>query len=204
MRRKSQNPWILKILRGEDVTNLIEHVKSVYENDIKDKGDSPIEFIQEEPIKVKTKVEVKNDENTEDTELVKQFKTLRLKLAKEHKMYPLYNVYNNAMIDDVITANPQTKEALANVKGFGPLKVKLFGDAIVKLLKENFDTSNDVTVDNDNDLFQKLIAERAKISKFNKIPVEAIYSDQVAKNLAKMKPKKIEHLDKIFGFDKKT
>lgn len=194
----------IKILRGEDVTNLIEHVKSIYEKDIKEKGDSPIEFIKEDPVKIESKVEVKNEEDNEDSDLVKKFKTLRLQLAKEHKMYPLYNVYNNAMIDDVIIANPQSKEELANVKGFGPHKVNLFGDAIIKLLKDNTITTNDETVDKDSELFQKLIAERPRISKFNKISVEAVYSDQVAKNLAKMKPKKVEHLEKIFGFDKKN
>lgn len=194
----------IKILRGEDVTNLIEHVKSIYENDIKEKGDSPIEFIKEQPVKVDTKVEAKNEDDNEDSDLVKKFKTLRLQLAKEHKMYPLYNVYNNAMIDDVIAANPKTKEELANVKGFGPHKVNLFGDVIIKLLKDNTITTNDEAVDKDSELFQKLIAERPRISKFNKIPAEAVYSDQVAKNLAKMKPKKVEHLEKIFGFDKKN
>src|SRR5690606_27870679 len=111
----------IKILRADDVSNLIKHVKSVYEKDIETKGESSIEFLKEENKTTKKKQKsssVKDSGENSDSDLVKRFKTLRLKLSKTHKMYPLYTVYTNAMIDDIIRINPKTKEALNDIKGF--------------------------------------------------------------------------------------
>lgn len=197
----------IKILRADDVSNLIEHVKSVYEKDIETKGESPIEFLKEQQKSTKKKIEPKPTKEPKedlDSDLVKQFKSLRFKLSKTHKMYPLYTVYTNAMIDDIIKLNPKTKEALNDIKGFGPTKINLFGDDIIELLKESNQQPETNVSDKDQVLYDKLIAERPRIASFNKIPIESVYTDQVARNLAKMKPKNLEHLEKIFGFDKKN
>ena len=48
----------------------------VFEKDIKEKGDSPIEFIKEGPVKIESKVEVKNEEDNEDSDLVRNLRHL--------------------------------------------------------------------------------------------------------------------------------
>ncbi len=196
----------IKILRGEDVENLIEHIKRLYQKDIDEKGESSIEFLQEErkPVKKeKTKVSIKTEKTT-DTELVKKLKELRSEISRKHKIYPIYMVYNNTNIDDLIAASPKTLDELSKVKGFGPAKLDLFGNDIIELFKANENKSSLDIPKEDEVLFNKLIAERPRIASFNKISEESVYSDQVARNLAKMKPKNLKHLERIYGFDKKN
>src|SRR5690554_392362 len=196
----------IKILRGEDVENLIEHVKKMYQKDIEEKGESSIEFlpIKEKVTKNDKKKDLKVEKNNVDSELVKKLKDLRSELAKKHKTFPIYMVYNNANIDDLIKANPQTLEELSKVRGFGSKKVEQFGNDIIELFKSEAKDANLDIPEGDQELFNKLIAERPRIASFNNIPEDSVYSDQVARNLAKMKPKKLEHLERIFGFDKKN
>jgi len=196
----------IKILRGADVKNLIEHVKSIYEKEIETNGQSSIEFLEEDikPKFEKTKKVEVSDEDEKDLPIVKAFKELRTELAKKHKIYPLYMVYNNAMIDDVIKENPKTKEELLKIKGFGQQKVDLFGEDILKLLNSNQEKTNTISLDKEQELYEKLIVERIRIAKFNKLKESDVYTDQVAKNLSKMKPRTKEHLEKIYGFNKKN
>lgn len=192
----------IKILRGEDVENLIEHVKRLYQRDVDEKGESSIEFLQEEvkPVK-KEKINFsKRTEKTNDTELVKKLKELRSEISRKHKIYPIYMVYNNANIDDLIAVSPKSLDELSKVKGFGPAKAGLFGNDIIELFK----IKEEKIPNEDDELFNKLITERPRIASFNKIAEESVYTDQVARNLAKMKPKNLKHLERIYGFDKKN
>src|SRR5690554_5452816 len=197
----------IKILRAGDVRNLIDHVKNKYEKDIETHGESPIQFL-DEVIKETSKQSVKpiQEESVvveiEDSLIIKSIKALRLENAKKYKMYPIYTVFNNATITDIINSNPKTLDDLLKVKGLGPSKVDLFGQLILDLINTNNKSDNSNIPDTDLDLYNKLILERPKIAKFNKLKAFEVYSDQVAKNLSKMKPKKIEDLDRIFGFDR--
>jgi len=196
----------IKILRGADVNNLIEHVKTLHAKDIETNGDSPIEFLEEEvkPRKYKKTKSKNAGVEVVDSEIVERFKSLRNQLAKKHKLFPLYKVYTNAMIDDLTKQKPKSTKELLKVKGFGPVKVELIGDEILALVKEVDGKQEIVVSEKEQALYKKLIAARPRIAKFNKLNENDVYSDQVARNLAKMKPKKVEHLEKVYGFDKKN
>ncbi len=196
----------IKILRGADVENLIEHVKSIYEKDIETTKDSAIEFL-EEAVKPETKIKQKikkTDEESKDSDTVKALKTLRIELAKKHKIYPLYMVYNNTMMEDLIKENPKTKTELLKVKGFGEAKVDLFGENILKVLTENQSNLEPTKSSKEDILYEKLILERVRIAKYNNLKEQAVYSDKVARNLAKMTPRTKETLEKVYGFNKKN
>lgn len=193
----------IKILRKADVKNLIDHVIEMHDKEIETNGESSIEFLEEtKPVKkpVVTKTTVVDDE----LPIVKEFKDLRMELSKKHKIYPVYLVYNNKMMEDLISANPKTKEDILKVRGFIKKNVDLFGDDLLKVLeKYNLETKDDSTKkDKADDLYEKLIAIRPRIAQFNKLKEEDVYTDQVASNLSKMKPKTVKDLERIYGFNK--
>lgn len=197
----------IKILRGEDVAKLITSVKVRHDADIEKNGQSSIEFLEIKP-EVKTEVKVEKvtvdplkDIETTDIDL---FKQLRIDLSKKYNLYPIYNVYNNEMMAELIKLKPRNNEEIMKVKGFGKVKVDMLGDDIISFINEKYPLEKKNNTDFDKELYNLLIAERAKIAKFNKLSEENVYEDIVASRLTKMKPKKKEHLEKIYGFKKEN
>lgn len=81
--------------------------------------------------------EVANIEDVSETnreELVKRLKAFRLEQSRKEKIKPYY-IFNDAQMEDIIAKNPQTKEELLQVSGFGNVKVEKYGEEIVGILK---------------------------------------------------------------------
>lgn len=193
----------IKILRGDDVSRFIETVKAYYKKDLEEKGESSIEFLKVVK-KKKTTTKKTKEEKTIDQDIVKKLKELRFNISKQHKLYPVYNVFNNETLELIIKERPTTKEALLTIKGLGEKKVDIFGQEICDFVNEHLIENITKKSDIDQDFLAILLSERIKISKYNKIPIEEVYSDKVAGYLAKMKPTNLKMLEKIYGFKKEN
>lgn len=67
--------------------------------------------------------------------LVKRLKAFRLEQSRKEKIKPYY-IFNDAQMEDIIDKNPQTKEDLLQVSGFGNVKVEKYGEEIIRILNE--------------------------------------------------------------------
>lgn len=83
-----------------------------------------VEAIAEEP---------KVENNRE--EIIRKLKAFRLEQSRKEKIKPYY-IFNDAQMEDIIEKNPQTKEELLKVSGFGNVKVEKYGEEILNILKE--------------------------------------------------------------------
>lgn len=82
--------------------------------------------------------EVASIEDVSETnreELVKRLKVFRLEQSRKEKIKPYY-IFNDAQMEDIIAKNPQTKEELLQVSGFGNVKVEKYGEEIIRILNE--------------------------------------------------------------------
>ena len=67
-------------------------------------------------------------------EIIKRLKAFRLEQSRKEKIKPYY-IFNDAQMEDIIDKNPQTKEELLQVSGFGNVKVEKYGEEIINILK---------------------------------------------------------------------
>ena len=66
--------------------------------------------------------------------LIRELKSFRLEQSRLEKRKPYY-IFNDAQMEDIIHKNPQNKEELKNVSGFGEIKAQKYGDAILRILQ---------------------------------------------------------------------
>lgn len=190
----------IKVLRAEDVKDLISKVKEYYKKDLEENGESSIQFLPLKEKELKTpKPKTEKKVETIDETLFEKGKKLRTEIAKKYNLYPVYNVFNNKELETLLELKPKTKEELLKIKGFAEARVNKFGDDIIEFFKEI-----DSQVTYNEELYKLLIEERPKIAKFNKLKEEDVYSDRVATYLAKMMPKTKNDLKNIFGFKKEN
>ena len=69
-----------------------------------------------------------------EAELVQKLKEFRLKQSREENVKAYY-IFNDAQMQDLLAKNPQNKEELQAVAGFGKVKAEKYGDAILAILK---------------------------------------------------------------------
>jgi len=76
-----------------------------------------------------------NSQKPKDTreELIRQLKAFRLETSRREQIKP-YMIFNDAQMNDLIDKNPSTKQDLLQVSGFGKIKVKKYGEAILNIL----------------------------------------------------------------------
>lgn len=197
----------INVLRGEDVSEFIQHIKRRYNDDIKNKGESVIKFLDSKNMNfIKEKSFSKNNKKCYCAKDISEFKKLRNQIAKKYKLYPIYTVFNNEVLVRIIEKKPKTKAELSNVKGLGPKKIEQFGNEIIEFVKNYYCKPNTPKekYETDDELLNILLSERKKIAKYNKMEENDVYSDKVAAYIAKMKPLSKVSLSKIFGFDTKN
>ncbi len=187
----------IKILRKDDVINLIEQVKQKHEEEIVKTGESSIEFLplkksKEKPSHEKGK-QKKVDSSSQD-DLREELRKLRINISKKNKLFPVYHVFNNETLDILLEQKPSSLKELENIPGMGPVKIKLFGQDLIDFFKNT---------DSEDPLEKILKEERIKISKYNRITIDNVYNDEMLLNIIKQKPKTKEELLAIPGFDDK-
>ena len=68
-----------------------------------------------------------------DEDLVTRLRSWRLERSKEDAV-PAYVVLHDATLRELAALRPQTKDELAGVKGFGPVKLERYGDDLLAVL----------------------------------------------------------------------
>lgn len=77
----------------------------------------------------------------ETAELVKKLKSKRKDIAQREGK-ELYMVFSNQTLKDTAKERPETKKDLLNIKGWGDVKVKKYGDEILKIIKNQSSSSD--------------------------------------------------------------
>jgi RecQ family ATP-dependent DNA helicase len=70
-----------------------------------------------------------------DDDLVTRLRSWRLERSQEDAV-PAYVVLHDSTLRELASIRPQTRDELAGVKGFGPVKVERYGDALLAVLAE--------------------------------------------------------------------
>ena len=85
---------------------------------------------------VKDKKKTKKTQNpgTSHPKLYDELVKIRAQIAQE-KHVPLYVVFSNAVLTDLASVQPTTKEAFLNIKGIGEKKYETYGDAFMTAIK---------------------------------------------------------------------
>ena len=68
-----------------------------------------------------------------ESELITRLKAFRLEQSRKENVKPYY-IFNDAQMQDLIAKNPQSKEELCQVSGFGKVKSEKYGDCILNIL----------------------------------------------------------------------
>lgn len=71
-----------------------------------------------------------------EAELVQKLKEFRLQQSRKENIKAYY-IFNDAQMQDLIAKNPQNKEELQGIAGFGKVKAEKYGDSILAILKGN-------------------------------------------------------------------
>jgi len=71
-----------------------------------------------------------------DQQLLQNLKSLRMKLAREQNLPP-YVIFHDKTLIDMVTIKPANRDQLALVNGVGNSKLQKYGDAFLKVIKEN-------------------------------------------------------------------
>ena len=96
------------------------------------------ETIEEAIVKSITEevVEVKIDKKEKSyEELVDELKKYRLNKSREENIKS-YFIYNNEMMEELITVRPKDKKELIAIRGFGPAKIEKYGQDIIQIIRE--------------------------------------------------------------------
>ena len=100
----------------------------------------PIEFDYQKKYKIAkkeeiTKLEKAQDEKIEKPDIETQLKKYRYKVSVSKKIKP-FMVFSDKTLSDLLTKSPTNLKELEDINGFGPVKVKEYGAAILEILKK--------------------------------------------------------------------
>ncbi len=116
-----------------DIANSILDKNVELRSDYVKKYEELLEKMQtDEVVDVEVADEGKKGVDNRD-EIIKNLKAFRLEQSRKEKIKPYY-IFNDAQMEDIINKNPQTKEELLQLSGFGNVKVEKYGDEIIKIL----------------------------------------------------------------------
>lgn len=90
---------------------------------------------KENPIHYADKYQIKQTKPAPTINIQEELRSYRYNQAQAEGLKP-YMVFNNAEMEALIQAAPQSKEELLKVKGFGPVKVEKYGDALIQILSQ--------------------------------------------------------------------
>lgn len=123
--------------------NMEEIANSLLEKNMEERSDYAKKYeellakmesnVEPVPEVVKMITEEPKVENNKE-EIVKKLKAFRLEQSRKEKIKPYY-IFNDAQMEDIIEKNPQTKEELLQISGFGNVKVEKYGEEIIGILR---------------------------------------------------------------------
>ncbi|MFJ8528675.1 NERD domain-containing protein [Bacillus sp. NPDC094106] len=140
-----------KLYKVDQVVNLLQKEVQSYssnkllESEMKElatlliKNDRPLVIDYER--KYNVSIEVTEDKDaleevniSNDAKLIEALKKFRMNASAKHQLKP-YMVFTNNEMDSLISTKPTTKEEMLKVKGFGEKKVELYGEEIIRIIK---------------------------------------------------------------------
>lgn len=119
-----------------------------------------------------------------------------------------YKIFDNQILEGIITSLPASKEELLQVEGFTEKKYQYFGEDILKIVNgDNYVPQKETTPASVSDSDAKLIGALKKY-RFKKaeelhVPAYYIFNNAQMDDLVRKKPKTKEELLKITGFGEK-
>lgn len=152
-----------------------------------------------------------DDENTSeklnDDKLLKELKSYRVQKAEKWKTQP-YKIFDNQILEGIITSLPANKEELLHVEGFTEKKYQYFGEDILKIVNgDNYVPQKETAPVSVSSSEQKLtvVLKKYRFKKAEELHVPAyyIFSNAQMDDLVRKKPKTKEELLKITGFGEK-
>lgn len=187
-----------------------EEIQAYYRDDI-------IEIIKDLDQKLKREMNPANYSNIafetskkkgsfkEDTKFVDMLKKERMNISKFNNITPVYMVYNDKTLEDIIFKKPTTTKELLTVKGFDQKKVDVFGEYLVKRIRQFLGLSESTAVSKKEEadiegLTLHLKEVRKKIGSYNKIDkLYNVFNNKTLEEIVKEKPLTKEELLKITG-----
>lgn len=154
-----------------------------------------------------------DDKNTSeklnDDKLLKELKLYRVQKAEKWKTQP-YRIFDNQILEGIITSLPTNKAELLEIEGFTEKKYQYFGEDILKIVNgDSYVPQKEETPVSVSSSDQKLIAALKKY-RFKKaeelhLPAYCVFNNAQMNQLVSQKPKTKEELLKLTGFtEKKT
>jgi superfamily II DNA helicase RecQ len=100
----------------------------------------PIEFDYQKKYKIAkkeeiTKLEKAQDDKIEKPDIETQLKKYRYEVSLSKKIKP-YMVFSDKTLSELLAKSPTNLKELEDINGFGPVKVKEYGAAILEILKK--------------------------------------------------------------------
>ena len=99
-------------------------------------------FVKPDSIKTSSKLKKEISKKTEpgktsqDLELLKKLKKLRLEIAREENV-PAFIVFSDRTLIEMSNKPAKLKEQLLKINGVGPKKLELYGDRFISLMREH-------------------------------------------------------------------
>jgi len=92
-------------------------------------------LIEIKPPKVSKVEKITTADEVEDPELFEELRLWR-RVRAEEKDVPAYQILHTKTLVSIVNIKPKTLEELAQIKGFGKVKLKAFGEEILELLNQ--------------------------------------------------------------------
>ncbi|MEO9533322.1 MAG: DNA helicase RecQ [Crocinitomicaceae bacterium] len=127
------NQGLLEI--GYD-NNLWLQITELGEKVLKNEADFKLTAFEEKDLKAGRKKKSKASSGDPDEDLLIKLKAWRLDKAKANSV-PAYVIFNDATLHQLAAEKPISKEHLANVQGFGKVKIDRFGDEVLSIVGQN-------------------------------------------------------------------
>ena len=146
-------------------------------------------------------------EKLNDDKLLKELKQYRVKKAEKWKTQP-YKIFDNQILEGIITSLPASKAELLQVEGFTEKKYQYFGEDILKIVNgDDYVAQKEATPvsisSSDQALISALKKYRFKKAEELHVPAYYIFNNAQMEDLVSKKPKTKEELLKVMGFGEK-
>ncbi len=138
---------------------------------------------------------------------MKELKQYRVKKAEKWKTQP-YKIFDNQILEGIITSLPASKAELLQVEGFTEKKYQYFGEDILKIVNgDDYVAQKEATPvsisSSDQALISALKKYRFKKAEELHVPAYYIFNNAQMEDLVSKKPKTKEELLKVMGFGEK-
>jgi ATP-dependent DNA helicase RecQ len=121
----------------------------IFEENISLSSEDYSEIVDQEP---------GNSESHVDDQLYEILRDFRTSVAKDKKILP-FSIFHNETLEQIASQKPVTFADLSKIKGIGKAKTELYGEAIIKLIRDYSSPNKEDTIKKQNDNSRTWIKE---------------------------------------------